>query len=132
MKPPMPKVKAFLICDQTIRSTDGKYSIIGIFSRVHSTEFPVYHPRFGIYIMLGKMSGKYDFAVKFIDPLADQLELGKAELNGVEHKSPLDDLETGINLPGLQFPHAGTYEVHLIVNNELLHVITIQALEMKK
>ena len=124
-----PKVKAFVICDQVIRSTDGKYSIIGIFRRIHAPSFPVFHARFGLYMMLGELSGKYDFVLQFVDP-QDGTVLGRAELKGVEHKSALEDFESGINLPGLQFMRPGTYEVHLISNGELLHVDTLQAVAM--
>ncbi|MDC1142698.1 hypothetical protein OAU50_06375 [Planctomycetota bacterium] len=124
-----PKVKAFLICDQVIRSTDGKYSVIGVFRRVHAPEFPVFHARFGVYIMLGELNGNYDFIIEFIDP-ADGNQLGKAELKGVNHTKPLEDFETGINLPGLQFPKEGTYEIHITCNGNLLHVDTLQAIRV--
>jgi hypothetical protein len=71
-----PKVKAFLICDQVIRSTDMKYSIIGVFRRVHAPQFPVFHARFGLYMMLGELNGKYDFTIQFIDP-TDGTVLGR-------------------------------------------------------
>lgn len=124
-----PKVKAFLICDQVIRAVDGKHSIIGVFRRVHSPQFPVFHARFGIYMMLGEMNGSYDLTIEFTDPSDGQV-LGKAELRSLKHNKPLEDFETGINLPGLQFPKEGTYEVHLSANGELLHVDTLQALKV--
>lgn len=124
-----PKVKAFLVCDQVIRSTDGKWSVIGVFRRVHSPQFPVFHARFGIYVMLGEMNGTYDLVIEFVDP-AESLSLGKAELRGLKHNRPLEDFETGINLPGLQFPKEGTYEIHLSVNGDLLHVDTLHAVKV--
>lgn len=125
-----PKVKAFLICDQVIRSTDGKYTIVGVFRRVHAPQFPVFHARFGLYLMLGELNGKYDFTIQFIDP-GDGTVLGRADMKGVEYRNPLDDFETGLNLPGLQFPRAGTFEVHLLVNGELLHVDTLTAVQIE-
>jgi hypothetical protein len=124
-----PKVKAFLVCDQVIRSTDGKWSVIGVFRRVHAPQFPVFHARFGIYVMLGEMNGTYDLTIEFVDP-GDSHSLGKAELRGLKHNRPLEDFETGINLPGLQFPKEGTFEIHLSVNGDLLHVDTIQAVKI--
>jgi hypothetical protein len=125
-----PKVKSFLICDQVIRSTDGKYSIIGVFKRVHAPTFPVFHARFGVYFMLGELSGRYDFAIEFVEP-AEGHVLGRAEMRGVEHNKPLEDFETGINLPGLQFVREGTFEVHLKVNGDLVHVDTLQAIKVE-
>lgn len=125
-----PKVKAFLICDQVIRSTDNKYSIIGVFKRVHATAFPVFHARFGVYFMLGELSGRYDFSIEFVEPTEGHV-LGRAELRGIEHNKPLEDFETGINLPGLQFLKEGTFEVHLKANGELLHVDTLAAVKVE-
>ena len=125
-----PKVNAFLICDQVIHSTDRKYTVVGIFRRVHAAQFPVFHARFGLYLMLGELNGRCDLTIQFIDP-GDGQVLGRADLKGVEHRSPLDDFETGLNLPGLHFPKAGTYEIHLLVNGELLHVDTIHAVQME-
>lgn len=125
-----PKVKAFVICDQVIRSTDGKYSIIGVFKRVHAPQFPVFHARFGLYMMLGELNGRYDFSIEFNDPAEGQV-LGRAELRAIEHHKPLEDFETGINLPGLQFTREGVFEVHLKVNGDLLHVDTIQAIKVE-
>jgi hypothetical protein len=124
-----PKVKAFLICDQVIRSTDGKYTVVGIFRRVHAPQFPVFHARFGVYAMLGEMNGEYDLTIEFVDP-GDGGSLGKAELRGLKHNRPLEDFETGINLPGLQFPKEGTFEIHLSANGDLLHVDTLQAIKV--
>ncbi len=129
-----PKVKAFLICDQVIRSTDGKYSIIGIFRRVHAPQFPVFHARFGVYMMLGELNGAYDFTILFTDPAADSPErsiMARAELRGVKHARPLEDFEAGINLPGLSFPREGTFEIHIQCNGELLHVDTLHAIRVE-
>jgi hypothetical protein len=124
-----PKVKAFLICDQVIRSTDGKYTVVGVFRRVHAAQFPVFHARFGVYMSLGEMNGNYDLGIEFVDP-NEGTTLGRAELRGIKHNKPLDDFETGINLPGLQFPKEGTFEVHLNCNGDLLHVDTLQAVRV--
>lgn len=126
----LPKLKAFLICDQVIRSTDGKYSVIGIFRRIHAPDFPVFHARLGVYIMLGELNGTYDFIIEFVDP-TDGTQLGKAELKGVTHHKPLEDFETGINLPGLQFSKEGTYQVNISCNGDLLHVDTLQAIRVE-
>jgi hypothetical protein len=125
-----PKVKAFLFCDQVIRSTDGKYTVVGIFQRIHSPQFPVFHARFGMYMCLGGMNGSYDLLIEFTDP-GEGATLGRAELRGLKHNKPLQDFETGINLPGLQFPKEGTFEVHVKCNDELLHVGTIRAVKVE-
>jgi hypothetical protein len=125
-----PKLKAFLFCDQVIRSTDGKYTLVGIFQRIHTPKFPVFHARFGLYMCFGEMNGTYDLLIEFMDP-AEGTTLGRAELRGLKHKKPLHDFETGINLPGLQFPKEGTYEVHIKLNGDLLHVGTIRAVRIE-
>jgi hypothetical protein len=129
-KKPLPTVKAFLICDQVIRGIDGKHSIIGVFSNIHSPSFPVFHSRFGVYIKFGSLAGKYNMALKFIS-MADSSTLGEAKAV-VEHSEPLTDFETGMMFPGIHFQHAGKVEVHLFCDDELLHVGTITVAEIKK
>ncbi len=121
-----PRVKAFLLCDCEIESTDGKHSVIGIFQRIRSVNFPVFHARFGIYVRLGEMRGKYTFKLQFVDMDNDSL-LAEAIMSNVEHRNPLLDRELGINLPGLQLQHPGTYEIRFFANDELIHVDTLHA-----
>ncbi|MCA8938530.1 MAG: hypothetical protein KDB07_01875, partial [Planctomycetes bacterium] len=90
----IPKVKAFLLCDQAIQSVDGKHSIVGVFQRIHASEFPVFHHRFGIYLRLGEMNGDYDLTVAFVDP-EDEKILAEAKLSGIRHDRPLEDFESG-------------------------------------
>ncbi|MCK6438825.1 MAG: hypothetical protein L6Q71_01330 [Planctomycetes bacterium] len=121
-----PKVKAFLLCDQIIQGTDGKHSVIGVFQRINAVDYPVFHPRFGVYFRLGEMGGDYTFIIRFVDPNSEKV-LGEAQLQGVSHKRPLEDFETGVNLPGIEIPHPGIFEVRLLGNGELLHVDTLRA-----
>lgn len=124
MKGPKPTVKAILLCDYVLRDVTGKYSIIGIFRQIHCAELPVFHSRFGVYLMLGGLNGTYDFEMEFAEPTEEQV-IGKALLKGVKWDKPLTDFETGINLPGLGFEREGTHELRVKCNGELLHVDTI-------
>jgi hypothetical protein len=121
-----PRVKAFLLCDCAIESTDGKHSVIGIFQRIRSVNFPVFHARFGVYVRLGEMRGQYTFKLQFIDMKSDSM-LAEAMLTNVEHKNPLLDRELSVNLPGLHLQHPGTYEVRFFSNDDLIHVDTLHA-----
>lgn len=124
--PAAPKVKCFLLCDQAIQAMDGKHSIIGVFQRIHATEFPVFHHRFGIYVKLGEMQGEYDLTVQFVDP-GEEKVLAEAKLQGISRPSMLEDFESGVNLPGIEIPHEGVYEVRLLANDELINVDTLRA-----
>ena len=124
-----PKVKAFLLCDQVIIGNDGKHSVIGVFQRIHAGQFPVFHPRFGIYIRLGEMRGAYDLTIRFYDP-GEQRTLAEAQLKGIKHERPLDDFESGVNLPGIELPHEGVFEVQLLANGQLINVDTLRAIKV--
>lgn len=124
-----PKVKAFLLCDQVIIGQDSKHSIIGVFQSIHAPSFPVFHPRFGIYVRLGEMHGNYDLAIQFVDPDGERT-LGEAQLKGIHHERPLDDFESGVNLPGIEIPSPGVFEVRLIANGELINVDTLRAVKV--
>jgi|GEM_PF-7041006 len=124
-----PKVKAFLLCDQVIIGQDSKHSVIGVFQSIHAPSFPVFHPRFGIYVRLGEMHGNYDLAIQFVDPDGERT-LGEAQLKGIKHDRPLDDFESGVNLPGIEIPNAGIFEVRLVANGDLINVDTLRAVQV--
>lgn len=121
-----PRVKAFMLCDQTIHGRDGKHSVIGIFQRINAGNFPVFHHRFGIYLRLGEMRGDYTLKIRFIDTENDR-PLAEMELRDISHGNPLDDFETSLNLPGIEIPRPGTYEIQVLANNELIHVDTLRS-----
>lgn len=68
-----------------IRSTDGKYTIVGVFRRVHAPQFPVFHARFGLYLMLGELNGKCDFTIQFMDPSDGQTLAAPSQGRGISH-----------------------------------------------
>jgi len=121
-----PRVKAFLLCDQTIHGQDGKHSVIGIFQRINAGSFPVFHHRFGIYLRLGELRGNYDLTIRFVDNERDQ-PLAEMQLRGISHDNPLDDFETSLNLPGIEIPRPGTYDIQILANDELIHVDTLRS-----
>ncbi|MCL6638744.1 MAG: hypothetical protein K6T80_03570 [Firmicutes bacterium] len=61
-----PVLCTFLLCDQ-VRGEGGKFSIAGIFYRIHTAQFPFIHRCQVVVGWCGK-EGYYDFAVKYYDP----------------------------------------------------------------
>lgn len=126
-----PKVKAFLLCDQAIHAKDGKHSIIGVFQRINAQSFPVFHHRFGIYLRLGELRGSYDLTIRFVDSETENV-LAEMQLRGIEHHNPLDDFETSLNLPGIELPKPGSYDIQVLANNELIHIDTLRSERVSK
>lgn len=125
-------LKAFHLCDQVIKSEDGKYSIIGIWQKILSPVYPTYHARFSVYFKLVGMNGTYDIEVKFIDPEHPEITALGAKILGVQHTDKLIACEGSVNFKGMQINKTGTFEVHLLVNNERIHVDMFQALILKQ
>ncbi len=67
-KPPVPVLKAFLVCDQVIQDAQtGKKSLIGVFHELKASRFPAMHPALWIYANLTDAHGQYAFEIRLVD-----------------------------------------------------------------
>ena len=65
-----PVVKAFLIADKVMREEGTKkWSVIGIFDRISSKNFPCIHPGLALYIRLSNAEGEYNVKIEFCENL---------------------------------------------------------------
>ncbi|MHC4550930.1 MAG: DUF6941 family protein [Planctomycetota bacterium] len=118
--PPLPSVKAILVCDQIIHEYGtNKKSLIGIFEDIHLTNFPFRYPRVAVYVNLTDAHGKYSLGLKLIDS-SDGSELGRGFTPGVDIDSPLRTCEFALQIQNLIFRKPGAYEFQVYANDELL------------
>ncbi len=117
--PPLPVVKAFLVCDQVIQDAQtGKKSLIGVFHEIKAGRFPTVHPELWIYANLTDAHGRYSFEIALVDVGGGQV-LGRGTPPAIDIPGPLQVTELSAQLRGIRLPSAGTYEFHLIVNGSL-------------
>jgi hypothetical protein len=117
---PNPVVKAFLVCDQVIHDAQtGKKSIIGVFHELRADRFPAVHPMLWIYANLTDARGKYTFEIRLVDVERNNV-LGKGTPPEISIPGPLQTTELSAQLRNVTLPGPGTYEFHLLVNDDLI------------
>jgi len=113
-----PVVKSFLIADTVIQDRmSGKWSIIGVFDRIMTGAFPIFHP-LALYLKLGDTSGRYRIKVELRD--ADDRQIALIEGNEIEVKPPVQTVELGLRMPPFPLERPGKYAFQLHVNGEFL------------
>lgn len=118
-KPPLPVIKAFLVCDQVIQDAQtGKKSLIGVFHELKATQFPAVHPSLWIYANLMDAHGRYTFEIRLLD-ISRNEALGKGAPPAIEIPGPLQVTELSAQLRNVTLPAPGTYEFQLLANDEL-------------
>jgi len=67
-----PQLCCFVMCDN-ITQEGGKYSLVGVFYRIHPVTFPCLH---NCYLVVGWYgeSGRHSFEMTFIDPGGKELQ----------------------------------------------------------
>ena len=131
MNTPSPVVKAFLVCDQIIQDAQtGKMSLIGLFQDLRADRFPAVHPMLWIYASLTDARGDYKFEIRFVD-IEENKVLGAGTPPKITIPGPLETTEMCAQLGNLQLPRPGTYEFHLIGNDELLATKSIRVSEVR-
>jgi hypothetical protein len=129
MASPPPVVKAFLVCDQIIHDAQtGKKSLIGVFHELRADRFPATHPVLWIYANLTDAHGKYAFEIRLVD-VAQSRVLGKGTPPEIEIPGPLQTTELSAQLRNVTLPEPGTYEFHLLANEELIATKMVRAIK---
>jgi hypothetical protein len=117
-----PKVTAMVLCDHAHRDpATGKFSLLGVFDRIHAKAFPAAHGPFSIYLALTNLNGSYDLVVHV---LRGEDESGVGETRSAQPlvvRDPLARVELAMNLPGgLPLSKAGPLVFRLSANGRPL------------
>jgi hypothetical protein len=127
---PQPNLISFLLCDSVIQDRHtGKWSAIGIFDKILSKKFPVFHANMAIYVRLTDVEGKYDIRVEFINQNNDKLSI----FNGIgfEVLKRQKTLDFGIPLRNLLIPNEGKYNIDLYFNNSFTKSYPLEVIKSK-
>jgi hypothetical protein len=109
-----------VICDGIwIDPYTGKRTLIGTFSVVGGSSFPLVHPVLAIYIALTDGHGAVPVTVRLVDA-DEEREPIFSEDQTIEFKDPRMIVECGIQVMGVQFSHPGEYRLQLFANNEFV------------
>lgn len=121
--PPVPI--AFLLCDAVITdATTGKKTLVGVFRRIWSTQFPANHPSCALYFLGGDAEGEFQISVQYVkEDTQEVLAEAKATLRNETRGA----LEFSIGLPPIPIPGPGAYEFRLFMNEQYVHRIRFDA-----
>lgn len=124
-----PIVKAFLIADKVMREEGTKkWSVIGIFDRISSKNFPCIHPSLALYIRLSNAEGEYNVKIEFCEIDGKVLSLFEGKL---KVGSRLATPEIGIQTYNLPLPKPGRYLFKLYLNDEFIQDFPIDVVQIK-
>lgn len=117
--PEDPKVCAMLLCDYAHRDpATGKFSLLGVFDRIHAKQFPAAHGPFAIYLNLTNLNGSYNLSIQVLRA-EDESSVGETRAaQPIVVRDPLARVEMALNLPGgLPLAKPGGYLFRLVVND---------------
>lgn len=114
-----PQLLAWLTCDAVhIDPSSGKHTILGIFSNIQATKFPITHPFMVWFLSLTDCSpGEHQLRISIgldATAMAPLLERTFAA------ESPLHRINLINEIRNLTFPEAGEYSLLIEVDDELL------------
>ena len=116
---PKPILKAMLLCDQTIvEEGTHKRTLIGLFDRIQSSQYPTMHPAMSVYIQFREIEGAFDFTLELFD-LAAGRSMNKAVVKDFKVGDRSRDCELVFNLLSVRFERPGDYEFRIFVNDNI-------------
>lgn len=119
-----PKIISFLIADKVIQEkATNKWSVIGIFDKIYTSNFPCLHNSLALYIRLSEAEGDYDIHVEFCDE-NDRI-LSMFEGIKLSASSRLTPCDFGVQTRNLPIPRPGKYWFKLYFNKEFIEHLPI-------
>jgi len=112
------KLNFIHVCDQVLVSSDGKVSIIGIFSEIKAIKFPALHPNFSVISNIEGKEGEYDQTIELLDSSGKKMAAvsGKSEIKKDGSKNNFV-----ANFVNIVFPEEGKYKIISRINDEILN-----------
>ncbi len=130
--PEDPKVCAMLVCDHAHRdSATGKFSLLGIFERIHVRQFPSTHGPLSVYLNLTNLNGSYALTLLVMKG-EDESPIAKIETGQpLVVRDPLAHVEFAFGIPSLPVEKKGTIVFRLLANGRLVQDAVLWVVEAK-
>lgn len=113
---PVPSVVAMLLCDSVItEAATNKKTLVGIFDHWNLVSIPS-RVSFWVYARLTDAEGPYIFSFRFVY-LDKDLFLAEARTKEVQATDRLGFCDLVLQVPYLELPEVGRYEVQLYAND---------------
>jgi len=101
-----PTLRMVEICDQVIRHLDGKFSLIGVFSKIITDKFPCTHDRCNLFLKITDAAGSYNLRIT-VEHNNKEAELVSGKLEAGE---PKDIFIFSVELINQLFGSEGVYD----------------------
>lgn len=120
-----------LVADYANSTVDGKLYIMGVFSRISASQFPVVHPEMFVVVQLRASRHEYNRRFKLEIKLLDE---DAAQIVGLTINAQVPQGERGqvvtmnhiIRMNSVQFPRPGDYEFSLLIDDDLKGIVPLQ------
>jgi hypothetical protein len=119
-KLPPPYPLAMVVCDAIwLDPATGKRFLLGCFSALRATQFPILHRSMAVHVALTNGHGRMGIRIRLIDDEESREPLWLAE-GEVEFPDPRGSVEIDFMLPPVEFPAAGVYRFQFFAAGEFL------------
>ena len=123
-----PQLLAWVTCDAVhIDPSTGKHTILGIFSNIKSSQYPMVHPLMVWFLTLCDCSpGEHKMRISIgLDATAMQPLIERS----FESQSPLQRINLINEIRNMSFPHPGDYSLSIEIDDEpiLITNLTLSA-----
>lgn len=124
---PAPVCLAMVVCDSFYKDPfTGKHTLIGTFSGLMGTEFPLTHPHITINVALTDGHGRSVLRLEMVD--VDEEREAVFNFDGtVTFAHPRDVVKICFKTPAVSVPEAGEYRLRLFADGEFIMERTILA-----
>lgn len=123
------EVKLGLLAEYANVAQDGKLNVMGIFDRVMATQFPVTHPSMYLVLLFSAGAAEWKMKKELQIRLMDQDGAALLNINGQievpEGRGTHVDWPQIVALQMMQFKAAGSYEFHVLINQETRRIIPL-------
>jgi hypothetical protein len=126
---PPPVVLDLIICDQIITDRiTGKQSLIGMYRRIHATNFPTVYPQMCVFVSLNEGYGQVELMIRIVDANEERKPLVEGR-GKVEFQTPRAITNLVLQFHGLRIPEPGEYRVQIWAGTSLLREARLEVLQ---
>ena len=132
-------IKHAVIADAVVAGGGGKWNIIGTFNTIFAPDFPVKHPRLGLWLRIeahDREAGKHTLRVDFVDGTGKKLvRLPEMKFTlqreGVLEGTPLS-MQVGLEINTISIPDPGNYDFAIRVDGTYLDSVPLYVRKVQK
>ena len=117
---PVPVCLAMVVADSHYKDPfTSKHTLLGIFSTLGGSGFPLTHPHLSVYVALSDGHGRTPILLEMLDADEEREPVFKFE-GHVDFEDPRNVIEMCFGTSVIQFPEPGEYRLKLFAGREFI------------